>query len=196
MKQTIKAKEVVAIARAAQGIAIVDVDGTLFQTDRCLHAAEKKKYGRILRRGEFDALLRSKQREILLSGYSKSIDFATPNIPVVNAVESCRRRGYKIAILTGRHLEIEDGTIRLFRKHNVRYDEMHHNPFTIIRASAFKVLTVAELVKGYNKVIVYDNDEKHVSNITELLKHRLTMDQSFIVYKVRKDGTIVQYARG
>lgn len=196
MKQKINAKgNKAAGTNTVHGIAIVDVDGTLFQTDKCLHAAEKDKYGRILRRYEFEELSRPKQHELLINGHLKFIDFAIPNIAVLNAVESRRRCGYKITILTGRHLEVEEGTMKLFKKHNVRYDEMYHNPFTIIRASAFKVLKVVELVKGYSRVIIYENDEKHLSNLTELLKHELNSAQKFIVYKVRKDGAIVQYAK-
>lgn len=161
------------IIQREQKLAVVDFDGTLFNSDECIRLAGIKLLGKPVPDEEYDGYPRALQRKIVEVAFTEFRDAATPNAAVIADVRARKLEGYRVVILTGRPQSVENATIVLLRKHEVPYDEVHHNPFTKIHTTAFKLLRLFEITPGYDNVVIYEDKRSNVDNFLELFPEQI-----------------------
>jgi len=166
---------------SANKLAVIDLDGTIFFTDKCTMEACNKILGKKLTREEVRKCPREIKSLIYDLACTDFAGYAETNQTMIKKINSMKNAGYKIVILTGRNTRVEPNTIALLKKNAVYFDEIYHNPDNSIHDEEFKAEKLSEISDNYESVEVYEDKADNI----EYIRGKLPLDK-FIFYSVQK----------
>ena len=142
-------------------VAIIDLDGTVFDTQRRFELCLKEAGGKSLEE------LKGAQRRAFWECYQseKYMDMDEPNYDVINFVRALKARGYFIHIVSGRSEAQLNATLEQLMKYNVPYDRITLRSKNDYRKDhEFKGEVIQSyLEEGYEVIII--DDSKSVRNL-------------------------------
>lgn len=149
-------------------VALVDLDGTLVDESEAIARAGMEVLGRRVSKAELRTLSRALKTRIYDLAITKFSGLMKPNEEVVRLVDTLRRSGFKIVILTARLESTRRETESLLARIGVKYDELVMRESLDIKDEVWKTQVVRSYERTHDIVIVledkWDNVEYMVRN--------------------------------
>ena len=161
-------------------LAVIDLDQTIFFTDNCILKACNMVLGEKLTREEIRKCPREIKSLIYDLACTEFINYAKANRTTIKRINSLKKAGYKIVILTGRNKRVEPDTVAILKKNAVYFDVIYHNPDNSIHDEEFKTKKLSELSLGYDIIEVYEDKIDNIKYIRDKLR-----PNNFKFYHVR-----------
>ncbi|MDE1873811.1 MAG: hypothetical protein KGI04_01680 [Candidatus Micrarchaeota archaeon] len=167
---------------------LVDFDDTLFFTGGALPLATKDVLGKRMARDEIRRLDRKTKHRIYEVAQTKYTGMSVPNRLMIWKLR--RVKNAEIVVMTARSAKLRGYTVRLLKKHNIRFDRllMRDRKALLLRDEEWKLREIMKFLKAYANVSYYDDKIENIS----YAKARVAKRAGFGMFLVKPNKIIKQ----
>ena len=173
-----------------QRLMVVDLDNTLFFTDKCIKKASKEIAGITLDSNQVRKLDKKEKRQILSVAFSKYWKESIPNRKMLRLLKSnYKKSDMKVIILTARFSDSKKNTIKLLSKNNVPYNRLicRESKYRNMHDEEWKLLTLKNIIKTTKprSVELFEDKRENITHIAPYMK-----GVEFASYMVGKESIV------